>query len=64
MKYIAAREAFGGDYIYFQDNENDSPKWTGDISKAMRFDTAEDAVTKSDRTGVYVDAITAMQVSE
>jgi hypothetical protein len=64
MKYIAAREAFGGDYIYFQDNENDSPKWTSIKSKAMRFETAEEAVTKSDKTGIYIDAITAIEVSE
>lgn len=63
MKYVAAREGFG-EYIYFQDNENDSPKWTSDISKAMRFDTEEDAVTKSDRTGVYSDAITSVKVEQ
>ena len=61
--YIAARETFEG-YIYFQDNLNDSPKWTGDKKKAMRFESAEDAMTKSDRTGVYVDAIVAMEVLE
>jgi hypothetical protein len=64
MKYIAAREVFGGDFSYFQDNENDSPKWTGEKSKAMRFDTAEDAISKSDRTGVYVDAIIAIKVEQ
>ena len=64
MKYIAAREGFGGEYMYFQDNINDSPKWTGDKSQAMRFESAEDAVTKSDRTGVYVDAIVAIEVTE
>jgi len=63
MKYVAAREGFGG-YIYFQDNENDSPKWTSDISKAMRFDTEEDAATKSDRTGVYIDSITSIKVEQ
>ena len=61
--YIAARETFEG-YIYFQDNLNDSPKWTRDKKKAMRFESAEDAMTKSDRTGVYVDAIVAMEVLE
>jgi len=64
MKYIAAREVFGGEYIYFQDNFNDSPKWTGDKSQAMRFESAEDAVIKSDKTGVYVDAIIAIGVEE
>ena len=63
MKYLAAREAFG-EYMYFQDNENDSPKWTSDISRAMRFDTEEDSVTKSDRTGVYEDAITSIKVEQ
>jgi len=43
--YIAARETFEG-YIYFQDNLNDSPKWTGDKKKAMRFESAEDAMNK------------------
>jgi len=62
--FIAAREVFGGEYIYFQDNFNDSPKWTADRKEAMRFETAEDAVTKSDRTGVYVDAIVAIEVTE
>ena len=64
MKYIAAREVFGGEYIYFQDNFNDSPKWTADRKEAMRFESADDAVTKSDRTGVYVDAIIAIGVEE
>jgi hypothetical protein len=63
MKYVAAREGFG-EYIYFQDNENDSPKWTGEISKAMRFNTPEDAVTKSDRTGVYVGSIISIKVEQ
>ena len=63
MKYVAAREGFG-EYIYFQDNINDSPKWTGEISEAMRFDTEEDAVTKSDRTGVYADSITSIKVEQ
>jgi len=62
--FIAAREVFGGEYIYFQDNFNDSPKWTADRKEAMRFESAEDAVTKSDRTGVYVDAIVAIEVTE
>jgi len=64
MKYIAAREGFGGEYMYFQDNINDSPKWTGVKSNAMRFETAEEAMTKSDRTGVYEDAIIAIGVEE
>jgi hypothetical protein len=63
MKYVAAREGFG-EYIYFQNNQNDSPKWTGDISEAMRFDTPEDAVTKSDKTGIYVGSITPIKVEQ
>lgn len=64
MKYIAAREGFGGEYMYFQDNINDSPKWTGDKKQAMRFDTSEDAITKSDITSVYADAIISIGVEE
>ena len=63
MKYIAARETFDG-YIYFQDNIADSPKWTGKRSEAMRFETEEDAVSKSDRTGVYAGSIIALRVEE
>ena len=63
MKYIAAREGFGG-YVYFQDNINDSPKWTSDKSKAMKFETSEEAMILSDKTGVYVDAILALGVDE
>ena len=61
--YIAARESFGS-YLYFKDNINDSPKWSTDKLEAMRFETAKDAVTKSDTTGVYEDAIIAMEVEE
>ena len=63
MKYVAVREVFGG-YLYFQDNENDSPKWTTDISKAKRFNKEKDALKKSDTTGVYADEIVAMEVEE
>lgn len=63
MKYIAARESFGG-YLYFKDNINDSPKWTADKSEAMKFKTAKDAMSKSDATGVYEDAIIAIGVEE
>jgi len=64
MKYIAAREVFGGSHLYFQDNINDSPKWTDEKEKAMRFENAEDAETKSDRTGLYSGDIIAMRVEE
>ena len=63
MKYIAARETFDG-YIYFQDNIADSPKWTGERSEAMRFETEEDAVSKSDRTGLYSGSIVTFGVEE
>jgi len=60
--YIAAREVFGGEYLYFQDNINDSPKWTGDKSKAKRFSTEKEAKIKSDKTGLYIDSIIALKV--
>jgi len=63
MKYIAARESFAG-FLYFKDNDNDSPKWTTIQSEAMRFETAKDAFTKSDTTGVYGDAIIAIGIEE
>ena len=63
MKYIAARETFDG-YIYFQDNIADSPKWTGERSEAMRFATEEDAISRSDRTGLYSGSIIALGVEE
>jgi len=62
MKYIAAREAFGGDYLYFQDNENDSPKWSWKKSEAKRFENKEDALKKSDVTNVYEGLIIAIEV--
>ena len=37
--YIAKREGFAGTWDYFQDNVNDSPKWTKDKSKAYNFST-------------------------
>jgi hypothetical protein len=63
MKYIAAREVFGG-YLYFQDNINDSPKWTTDKKEAMRFESKEDALDKSDRTKVYTGSIIPIKVEE
>ena len=63
MKYIAAREGFGG-YIYFQDNINDSPKWTLNRLEAMQFETAEEAIELSDRTNVYENAILALGVND
>jgi hypothetical protein len=51
--FIATREVFGGQKYYFETNENDSPKWTTDIKEAKRFETVNDALTKSDVTGIY-----------
>jgi len=62
MKYIAVREVFGGDILYFQDNENDSPKWTTNISEARRFDNVNDALTLSDKSNLY--QIIARKVQE
>jgi hypothetical protein len=51
--FIAFREVFGGQKYYFETNENDSPKWTTDISKAKKFKTKKEAENKSDTTGIY-----------
>ena len=51
--FIATREVFGGQKYYFETNENDSPKWTTDISKAKKFNTKKEAENKSDITGIY-----------
>ena len=63
MKYIAARQILGG-YLYFENNINDSPKWTMDKKSAMRFDTSEDALVKSDKTKVYTGSIIPIEVKE
>ena len=63
MKYIAAREGFGG-YIYFQNNIDDSPKWSCEKSKAMRFDIKDDALSKSDKTKIYTGSIFVLEVEE
>jgi len=51
--YIVYRETPGGGKLYFQTNENDSPKWTTDKSKAKQFETEQSAIAKSDITGLY-----------
>jgi len=51
--YIAKREGVMGTWDYFQDNLNDSPKWTKDKSKAGTFNTKEDALAHSNPTGLY-----------
>ena len=61
MKYIAARTMYGG-YIYFQDNVNDSPKWTGVKSKAKQFDTKEEALNGCDKSGIYTGTIILVEI--
>ena len=51
--YIAKREGFAGTWDYFQDNINDSPKWTKERSKARRFVTESDALKHSNQSGLY-----------
>jgi hypothetical protein len=51
--YIAKKEGFAGSWDYFQDNVNDSPKWTKEKTKAKRFGTKEQAQTQSDITKLY-----------
>ena len=51
--WIAKRQAFGGEWDYFQDNFNDSPKWTKDKTRAFRFDDEQTALTQSNLTGLY-----------
>jgi len=51
--YIAKREGFAGTWDYFQDNINDSPKWTKDKNKARRFVTESDAHKHSNQSGLY-----------
>jgi hypothetical protein len=51
--YIAKKKGGNSQWDYFQDNYNDSPKWTRDVSKAFRFTDPEVAVTQSNLTGLY-----------
>jgi hypothetical protein len=51
--YIAKREGFAGTWDYFQDNINDSPKWTRDKEKAKRFVTESEALSSSNVSGLY-----------
>jgi len=60
--YIAVREVFGGDILYFQDNINDSPKWTTNVAEAKRFNSVNEALTLSDKSGLY--QIIARKVEE
>jgi hypothetical protein len=58
--YIARREGFGGEYLYFVNNDNDSPKWSTSISEGKRFSSEKEALSKSDISGLY--SITAVKV--
>lgn len=49
---IAKIEGFGGAWNYFQDNINDSPKWTESKSKAAVFATKEEALAESNKSGL------------
>jgi hypothetical protein len=51
--YIAKREGFAGTWDYFQDNVNDSPKWTKDKAKARRFEKEDTALAHSNVSGLY-----------
>ena len=51
--YIAKREGFGGTWDYFETNINDSPKWTKHKSKAALFSSEEEALARSNVSGLY-----------
>ena len=51
--WIAKRQGFGGDWDYFQDNYDDSPKWTKDKNRAFKFGDKQTAFTQSNLTGLY-----------
>lgn len=51
--YIAKKEGFGGSWQYFQDNDNDSPKWTTDKSEARLFANKHEAMKRSNKSGLY-----------
>lgn len=51
--WIAKRQGFCDAWDYFQNNLNDSPKWTTLKSKAGRFATKEEALSSSNPTGLY-----------
>jgi hypothetical protein len=52
-KYIAKKKGYNAEWDYFQDNHNDSPKWTRDKSQAFLFTNPEVAMTQSNLTGLY-----------
>jgi hypothetical protein len=51
--YIAKKEGFAGAWDYFQDNVNDSPKWTKEREKAFRFEDKDTALSKANLSGLY-----------
>jgi len=51
--YIAKKEGFAGTWDYFQDNVNDSPKWTKNKEKAKSFSSKEDALCHSNVSNLY-----------
>ena len=51
--YIAKREGFGGTWDYFQNNINDSPKWTKDKSKSAVFSNEDEAMKHANKSGLY-----------
>ena len=52
--YIAKREGFAGTWDYFQDNVNDSPKWTKDKSKARMLANESLAMKHANQSGLYI----------
>jgi hypothetical protein len=51
--YIAKKEGIIDGWDYFQDNVNDSPKWTKEKDRAAKFDTKEQALEHANKTGLY-----------
>ena len=51
--FIAKKEGIIDTWDYFQDNVNDSPKWTKEKDKAAKFDTVEQALEHSNKSGLY-----------
>jgi len=52
-RYIAKKKGYNSEWDYFQDNFNDSPKWTRDKSKAFIFTDSQVAMTQSNLTKLY-----------
>jgi hypothetical protein len=58
--YIAKREGFAGTWDYFQNNVNDSPKWTKDKSKAAVFVSQDQAMKHANQSGLYTIILEAV----